>query len=264
MLNFIEEQFTDGMSLEEKAHLVRESLQVLILKIIYDSGIFRNLAFVGGTALRLLFNLRRFSEDIDFSLIEKKGYDFNKLLQKLCYQLKSYGFDVDLKENYQKTGQSIMFKFKNVLYDLKLSNLKTQKLFIRVEIDTNPPSGFKTDISLINKFYVFTVIHYDIPSLYAAKLHACFFRKYIKGRDFYDLLWYLGKKIKPNFELLNNAIKQTEGKTDNIREKNFIGFLKNKLSNVDFDKVRKDVERFLVDKEELKLLDKNIIMQIVK
>ena len=85
----------------------------------------------------------------------------------------------------------------------------------------------------------------------------------MKGRDFYDLVWYLGKGILPNFVLLNNAIAQTEGKRVVVTEKNFGEFLLKRLENIDFAKVRKDVERFLVDKEELRLLDGELIRQLL-
>ena len=264
MLDIIKGQFTDTMSLEEKVHLTRECLQILLLKILYDIGMFKKLAFVGGTALRIVFNLRRFSEDIDFSLIEKKGYSFDKLADSLSKQLYKYGLDVDSKEKKERIVHSIMYKFNHILYDLGLSNFKSEKLSIKLETDTNPPLGFRTEMSLINKFYVFTVTHCDLPSLYATKLHACFYRKYTKGRDFYDLVWYLGKGVSPNWVLLNNAIRQTEGKDLNITKENLKEFLKHKLSKIDFAVVRKDVDRFLVDKEELKLLDKDVITQIIK
>jgi len=156
-----------------------------------------------------------------------------------------------------------MLRFKDVLFNLGLSNLKEQKLSIGLEIDTCPPKGWNTDISLISKSFVFTVTHYDLPSLYTTKLHACFFRKYVKGRDFYDLVWYLGKGILPNFLLLNNAIAQAEGRRAVVTEENFKKFLLEKLENIDFAKVRKDVERFLVDKKELKLLDGQLIKQLL-
>ncbi len=264
MLDTIKKHLNDKMSIEEKTHLVREDLQIIILKILYDLGMFKAMAFVGGTALRILFDLRRFSEDLDFSITQDKSYDFNKLSQDLQYQLEKYGLDVDIKENDQKTVQNIMLRFKDILSSLGLSPLKSQKLSVRLEIDTNPPAGWKTDISLINKMYTFTVVHYDAPSLYASKLCACFFRKYVKGRDFYDLVWYLGKKIMPNFELLNNAIRQIDSHVTMVTEQNFKEFLKTQLAKIDFSNVRRDVERFLVDKEELKLLDKDLIMQLIK
>jgi len=113
------------------------------------------------------------------------------------------------------------------------------------------------------KINVFTVTNYDIPSLYASKLHACFFRKCIKGRDFYDLIWYLGKKSIPNFVLLNNAIEQTEHKRLNLNRENFNDFLMERLATIDFVKVKKDVERFIEDKNELKLLNKDLILKLI-
>ncbi|MCJ7645794.1 nucleotidyl transferase AbiEii/AbiGii toxin family protein [bacterium] len=263
MLDIIKSHLNDGMSREEKIHLVREDLQLVLLKTLYDIGMFRNLAFVGGTALRILFGLKRFSEDLDFTLIRKKGYNFNKFSRAIEYQLEKYGLNIDVKKNDLRVVQRIMFRFKNILMGLGLSNMREQKLSIGLEIDARPPEGWKTNLSLISKFFVFTVTHYDLPSLYATKLHACFFRKYVKGRDFYDLVWYLGKKILPNFLLLSNAIAQTESKKVVVTEENFEEFLLEKMMKVDFVKVRKDVERFLVDKGELKLLNKKLIKELL-
>ncbi|MEW6482801.1 MAG: nucleotidyl transferase AbiEii/AbiGii toxin family protein [bacterium] len=263
MLDLIKKALLEVETREEKIHIVREFLQVLILKILYDKGYFKNLAFVGGTALRVLYDVQRFSEDLDFSLINREGYDFDTFLRKVVYELEKNGFSLDIKERKEKTVWEAMLKFKEVLFTLGLSKLKNEKVSIRVEVDSNPPTGWNTDISLINKYFVFTITHFDIPSLYATKLHACFFRRYTKGRDFYDLLWYLGKKTLPNFTLLNNAIEQTEGKRVDVREENFRDFLKQRLAHIDFVKVRKGVERFIVDKKELKLLDKDLIFNFL-
>ncbi|MEW6102519.1 MAG: nucleotidyl transferase AbiEii/AbiGii toxin family protein [bacterium] len=262
MLDLIKKAILKVETREAKVHIIREFLQMLTLKILYDRGYFKNLAFVGGTALRVLYDLRRFSEDLDFSLINKEGYNFDALLKRVVYELNKNGFSLDVKEAKEKTVQGAMLKFNNLLFTLDLSSLKSEKLSIRIEIDSNPPVGWNTNISLVNKYFVFTVTHFDIPSLYATKLHACFFRKYTKGRDFYDLLWYLGKKTLPNFCLLNCAIEQTEGKKGNVDEGNFRDFLQEKLARIDFVKVRKDVERFIVDKNELKLLDTNLILNL--
>lgn len=263
MLDLIKEIISKVPSLEKKVHLTREFLQIFILKIIYDEGYFRNLAFVGGTALRFLYNLRRFSEDLDFSLINKNGYKFDIFLERVSHELEISGFSLEIKKNVEKTVQSAMLKFNDILYLLQLSRDRRQKLFIRIEIDSNPPKGWNTKLSLISKYFVFTVNHFDIPSLYATKLHACFFRKYIKGRDFYDLLWYLGRREMPNFELLNNAIEQTENKRINLNRENFKDFLREKLATIDFVKVKKDVERFIEDKNELQLLDRDLILKII-
>jgi predicted nucleotidyltransferase component of viral defense system len=264
MLEILQKQIKSVRTKEEKINRLREFLQILILKIIYDLGFFKNLSFVGGTALRVLYDLRRFSEDLDFSLTKKENYNFDAFTQSLGRQLKNYALEVEIKPQDRNIVQSLDIKFRNLLFELGLSNLKEEKLFVRLEIDTNPPRGANIEISLVNKSYVFTVAHYDLPSLYATKLHACFFRKYVKGRDFYDLVWYLGKKIKPNFDLLNNAIQQTHSQEDLIGEDNFYQFLREELSRIDFGLVRRDVERFLEDKQELKFLNKDVILQLVK
>ncbi|MBC7362786.1 MAG: nucleotidyl transferase AbiEii/AbiGii toxin family protein [Candidatus Aminicenantes bacterium] len=263
MLDLIEKSIVGISGREAKIHTTREFLQLLILKILYDKGYFKNLAFVGGTALRFLYGLRRFSEDLDFSLINRKGYDLDIFLERVAYELEKAGFSLEIKKSAEGSVHSAMFKFKDVLSLLGLSNQKGQKLFIKFEVDSNPPRGWRTELSLVSKHFVFTVTHFDIPSLYATKLHACFFRKYIKGRDFYDLIWYLGRKAIPNFELLNNAIEQTEHKKINLNADNFNDFLKERLAGVDFVKVRKDVERFIEDKNELKLLDKDLILKLI-
>lgn len=263
MIDILQNQIKDFPSREEKINHLREFLQILNLKIIYDLGYFKNLSFVGGTALRILFDLRRFSEDLDFSLTSRKNYDFEVFIQKMHSQLSNYGLAVELKKQAKKTVANLDVKFTDILFDLGLSPLKEEKLFIKVEIDTNPPNGAEIDISLVNKTYIFTVAHYDIPSLFATKIHACFYRKYIKGRDFYDLIWYLGKKVKPNFELLNNAIVQTHGQREPVNEGNYKQFLKEQLARIDFSQARRDVERFLEDKKELDLLNRDLILRLI-
>jgi len=263
MLELIRKTIADIPTREGRVHRAREFLQLLVLKILYDKGYYKHIAFVGGTALRVLYDLKRFSEDLDFSVIRKEGYDFKHLLKGVVYQLVKSGFSLDVKEQEQKTAQSAMLKFKDILFELGLSKMKDEKLSIRLEIDSTPPRGWHTEISLVNKDFIFTVTHFDLPSLYATKLHACFFRKYVKGRDFYDLVWYIEKKILPNFPLLNNAIRQTEKEHLSVNEENFNAFLVEKLSEIDFVKVKRDVERFLLDKNELNLLNKSFIINLL-
>jgi len=264
MIEVLKQQFTPDMTPEDKLNRTREFLQIIALKIMYDKGVFDNIAFTGGTALRILFNLRRFSEDLDFSLISKKGYNFEKINQDLIYGLKLYGLDVESRPETDKNVHSSFLKFSGLLKELGFSPLKGQKISVKVEVDTNPPAGGKVEKTIVNKVYMLGITHFDLPSMFSTKLSACFYRKYTKGRDFYDLVWYLSKGIKPNFRLLNNAIKQIEGSAPRINEENFKDFLLNKIDKVDFSLVRKDVERFLEDKSELKLLDKKIIKDNIR
>lgn len=259
MIEFLRQQIADIKTNEGKINRLREALQLLCLKILQDKGYFSNIAFVGGTALRILYDMRRFSEDMDFSVIDKKGYDFTDLAFIVKRELELNNLDVNIKPKIAKTVQSCMLKFPGVMKNAGLLASEDQNLSIKIEVDSNPPAGWHAESTIVNKLYVLNVTHLSIASLYATKLHACFFRKFIKGRDFYDLVWYLGKKIKPNYELLNNAIAQTHGNLTALDSGNIKEFLLEKLAKIDFSSVVKDVERFLEDKSELKMLDKDVI-----
>jgi predicted nucleotidyltransferase component of viral defense system len=263
MMDIIRKAVQTGATNEEKINQLREFLQILLLRIVFDRGYFKNLSFVGGTALRLLYDLRRFSEDLDFSLINSRHYQFKRFVHDLITSLEQYGLQADITTKDQIAVQRIDVRFKNILQELGLSAIESQKNFVRLEIDSNPPAGWTSQVSLINRVYVFTVTHFDLASMYALKVHACFYRTYIKGRDYYDLIWYLGKKIEPNYDLLNNAIMRTEHTRPNINQDTFKNFLRYKIQNIDFKKIRKDVERFLEDKSELQLFDQELMLTII-
>ncbi len=263
MIELIHQYIDSETSTVNKINKLRELLQLLSLKILQDNGHFSNIAFVGGTALRVLYDIRRFSEDMDFSVIDKKGYDFLKIISELKRQFNLHGINLETKSEVKKTVQSSMLKFPRLLNILGISGFKKQKLSIKLKVDSRPPAGWQIEDTLVNKIYFLNITHFALPSLYATKIHACFFRKYAKGRDFYDFLWYLGKKIKPNYRLLNNAIMQTEGKDLALSDKNIADFLREKVSRINFDVIRKDVERFLEDKDELRLLDATVILKSI-
>jgi hypothetical protein len=130
-------------------------------------------------------------------------------------------------------------------------------------VDSNPPDGWVKEMSIINNVYIFPAWHFDLPSLFASKLHACFFRKYSKGRDYYDLMWYLSKKVIPNFVLLNNAIEQTENRNENINKENFKEFILHHIEKVNFTNLRYDVKPFLVTKAEADLISRNVYLKLL-
>ena len=259
MIEIIKQRLTKEMSNEEKLNRCREFIQVLCLKILDESGAFASLAFTGGTALRIIFGVKRFSEDLDFSLVKKGLKPFSEINENLVKGIKLAGLDVNSNVKTKNTVHNTMLKFPGVLKELGLSPLESQNLSIKIEVDTNPPEGGVVQNRFIQQEYVFNVTHFDLPSMFSTKLHACFYRDYLKGRDFYDFIWYMSNKVKPNFVLLNNAIKQTEGAAPVVSERNFKEFLLKGIERVDFKSARKDVERFLEDKKELRLLDADLI-----
>ncbi|MFQ5771936.1 MAG: nucleotidyl transferase AbiEii/AbiGii toxin family protein [bacterium] len=263
MEQIIRSRLDKSKSREENVHLVREFLQLLVLRIIYETNYFQYISFIGGTSLRFLYQLQRFSEDLDFSVTQKKGYDFKNLMRSLEYHLQKFGFHVEIKSKEQKVVHSAYLKFVHVLQQFDISRMKDEKLSIRIEIDSNPPDGWQNEMSVINDFFIFPVWHFDLPSLFATKIHACFFRKYKKGRDYYDLMWYLSKKILPNFLLLNNAIKQTEDVELKIEKGNFKQFLHKRIEPADFSYLRRDVEPFLVNNTDVNLINGEVFSELI-
>ncbi len=264
VIDVIRQQFTPEMNVNDRLNKAREFLQILCLKIMGDKGMFEDVAFLGGTALRVLFDLRRFSEDMDFSLIPGKKLELNKIQDLFYAGFKSYGIPAEIKSQSKNAVQSVWLKFPAILKDLNISPLAGQKLSIKWDTDTNPPKGAVLAHAIINKFFMFRVVHYDLPSLFAGKLHACLFRNYAKGRDWYDFVWYVSKKIRPNLVLLQNAIKQTEGKEIHLTEPELTGFLLARIEKVNFDHMKQDVERFVEDIGELSIFDKDAIAQAVR
>ena len=263
MIEIIQQKLKPFQTREEKYNQLREFLQILILKIIDEHGYFKNLAFVGGTALRILHGIKRFSEDLDFCLIDKKKYDFGSMMETLERQLRLYNLDVTVTYKDKKTVASASVKFDNILHAIGLTAHADQKIFIKFEVDQNPPQGYETQLSVINQDFLVGINHYDLASLFAGKLHAVLCRKYTKGRDYYDLIWYLTQKTEPNLKLLNNAIIQTEKKDWKLDKKNLQELLKKRIEETDFKKVRSDISPFLMDPKEIRFFEKDYFLGLI-
>ncbi len=264
MKDLINKRLSKAETIEEKINVTREFLHLMILKIMFDREVFNNLAFVGGTAQRILYGLRRFSEDLNFTLIDKDNYSYTSMLSALIYEIEHYGLKVNCGEELDNSESKMcLLKFPVLLNKLGMSTVKRHEVSIKIDIDINPPEGWNTVLSPVSDSFVFAVKHYDFPSLFANKIYASFFKSYPKGRDYYDLLWYLGKKVLPNFNLLNNLIKQTHPESESVNKKDFKLFLLNRMENVNFNLMRRDIERFIEDKNELRLFDKQIVLQMV-
>lgn len=171
-----------------KLNLLREYLQAFVLRSLHESEAFTKIAFVGGTALRFLENLPRFSEDLDFSLINSEGYDPKTWLTKIRRDLEFAGFDCSVSLNTKKVVNVSWIRVSNLLQHAELSNRAEQKLSIKLEIDTKPPAGAEIEKTLIVKHLTFALSHYRLSSLMAGKIHALISRNYPKGRDWFDLL----------------------------------------------------------------------------
>lgn len=264
MIELIRQRIAAAPDTEGKINGARETLQILMLKILFDRGDFGNIAFTGGAALRILHGMRRYSEDMDFSLVQKTGYDFKAIADGLAGECGKNNIAVEAgKLKLEGAVHSCFLKFPGLFSRLGIPGNPKQNFLIKIEVDSNPPAGGTTVIVPVTDLFVMAVKTFDLPSLFATKLHACLFRKYTKGRDYYDLVWYLGKKVRPNLELLNNAIRQTQGEGIRVDDSNYKSVVAERVSRVDFRRIRADVEVFLEDKAELKLLDRDLILAML-
>jgi predicted nucleotidyltransferase component of viral defense system len=246
----------------QRVNGAREYLQRLILQALDQEGIRKQLSFTGGTALHLIYGTQRFSEDMDFSLIDSKRYRTQHVSESLQRRLRQSGFQPEIW-NFKdaKTVASFSVRFADLLYPLKLSPNKTQKLSIKFEVDKRPPAGGDVEETLIQEPFLFLSTHFTLPSLFATKLHAILFRGYTKGRDYYDLLFYLGKKIRPKLELFQNAVKQTHPERKFPSLEAVAEALRKNLKTVDENAIRRDVEPFLLDPGQARYLRKEILLK---
>jgi predicted nucleotidyltransferase component of viral defense system len=197
----------------QRLNLLREYLQACVLRSLHESEAFQSLSFVGGTALRFLFDLPRFSEDLDFSLEDPTGYEPEKWIEKVKRDLSLASFNVTVTWNDRKTVNKAWIRVGEILKDAGISDMGEQKLSIKLELDTRPPAGAVLETRLVNRHMIFALRHHELQSLMAGKIHALLTRSYPKGRDWYDLAWYRAKRppISPNLTLLQNSLDQTQG-----------------------------------------------------
>lgn len=236
-------------------NLLREYLQALVLRSFHESEAFRPLAFVGGTALRFLHGLPRFSEDLGFSLVTAKGYAGKGWMEKLKRDLTLAGFEPQVTWNDRKTVHSGWVRLAGLLHEAGLSAMPDEKLAIKVEIDTRPPAGACCERRIVTRHVTFLLQYHDLPSLLAGKLHAILSRGYAKGRDWYDFMWYLSQRppVSPNLLLLQNALDQTGGAGRRDAQA-WQALVRDRLASLDVAAVAADVRPFLERPQDAALL----------
>lgn len=245
----------------------REFLQSRILAELQRCGAMIPLAFHGGTALRFLFLHGRFSEDLDFSLVgDRKLYDLTGWLRLIQSALTSEGYTIDIKINDQKTVNSAFMRFPGLLYDLQLSALPQETLSIKLEVDTNPPDGARLATTVLRRYYLLQLHHHDQATLFAGKLHAVLQRPYTKGRDIYDLFWYLGDATfpLPNFPYLNNALRQTGWGAEEVTIDNWKSILQRQADQIKWDVIPADIAAFLMPGNDASLLTKENFLRLLE
>ena len=248
----------------EKRNMLREYLQHVILRELFDLDVLEELIFHGGTALRLIHGLERFSEDLDFH-VESPQVELamTEWIGRLNDQLQYQGYRSECTPPGEGNVQSTNVKISGLFYEAGVSRHEEENLRIKLEVDTNPPAGFGIETSRIDHFFPYVVRHHDPASFLAGKLHAVFQRKWTKGRDYYDLMFYLGrwKEIEPNFKYLNSALKQTGYDGEKITADNWRRETANRVENADWKAIQADLEPFVLRRSDLKAFRREFLLK---
>lgn len=263
---------------DEALNALREIMQEIALAGLYRAGFFEKAAFYGGTALRIFYNLNRFSEDLDFSLLEPDpNFSIEQYLSAIITEFNALGMKVSVreKEKTKKTQvDSAFLKSETIWKELVLEDIVPQQglnqianIKIKIEVDTIPPQGFNTEEKLLLKPFSFYVKCFVLEDLFAGKMHALLFRKWnnnVKGRDWYDMEWYIRKGTKLNLDhFLTRAKESGDLTADKLSEASFLELLHNKIDNVNFDRIKADIIRFIPDPKVLEIWGANYFHDLI-
>lgn len=245
-------------TVHDHENALKEIIQEIALLGLWRSKFYEKAAFYGGSALRILYSLDRFSEDLDFSLLQpEKGFDVKKYLEAIRSEFELWGFEVFVEEKnkqHKSAIDSAFIKPNTLIHLLKIdANLKTHKnavMKIKLEIDHDPAVGFNTDTKYHLQPIPFTVKTMSLPCLFAGKMHALLCRTMrinIKGRDWYDFVWFVRNKIPCDLLYLGNKMRQTGhiGYSEALTRKKLMEMMSLKVMETDFSLAKKDVEPFL-------------------
>jgi hypothetical protein len=266
-------------SVGDSLRALREVMQEIALLGLWRSKFFEKAAFYGGTALRVLYGLDRFSEDLDFSLLIKgEGFDLADYSSALKKELASFGFVVEIEGRAKPASAAIQSAFLKantrtqmitVEFDKDLIQQvpRNQVLKIRLEVDIDPPPGFRTEIRYLLRPVPFSVRTFSLPDLFAGKMHAVLCREWksrVKGRDWYDLVWFAAYHPELHLAHLEQRMRQT-GHWEvpaPLTAGDLHDLMTRRIDKVDIDQIRGEVEPFVKDAPTLAIWSKEFFLDV--
>jgi len=267
-------------SVDDYVRALREIMQEIVLLGLWRSKFFEKAAFYGGTALRILYGMDRFSEDLDFSLVEPMtDFQLSRYGSAVERELRSFGFETSLTTRPKKNISPVQSAFLKANSLSHLLTIKTdgkvdwpvprdQVLKIKIEVDTDPPSGFATENKFVLQPIPFSIRTFVLPDLFAGKMHAVLCRKWksrVKGRDWYDLVWYAANHPQLHVSHLEQRMIQSGDlkKDEKINSEKFFALMTESVDKVDVDQAMKEVEPFVKNPDELKVWSKEFFRDVV-
>ena len=264
-------------SLKEK-DMLREILQQSALLGLSRLRFFEHAAFYGGTALRILYGLDRFSEDLDFSLLKPDvHFNFRPFLEGLQREMESLGFHVEVSAKQEVSPIRSAFVKGNTLNLLLTISEGTsvvkgmhfdEKIHIKLEVDTNPPPGFDVETKLVLNPTPFYVLTYSPRDLFAGKMHALLCRSWkgrVKGRDWYDFIWFIRGGIHVHLSHLAARMRQSNhlAADEELNDEKMLTLLKEKIGQIDWEQAKSDVRVFVQDPKALDLWSSSFFLDLL-
>ncbi len=265
---------------DDYTNALREILQNIALFGLWRSKFFEHAAFYGGTALRVLYGLDRYSEDLDFSLLKTdSAFSLGTYGVALCREISSFGFDVEFEGRKKARTSAIesVFLKANTYKQLVVIGITgellrdlhpAKNLKIRLEVDTDPPGNFETETHYVLQPVPFPVRTYRLPDLFAGKLHAILCRKWktrVKGRDWYDLVWYIAHHPQVRLAHLESRMRQSGDYTDDeaLAPEILQALLRRAVDGLDIEKARLEVTPFIRDQRALDMWSQEFFAEII-
>jgi predicted nucleotidyltransferase component of viral defense system len=253
---------------EDTKQALQQVMQEVALAGLQRGGFFNKAAFYGGTCLRIFHGLPRFSEDLDFSLLEPQaGFSFEPYFKTLRQEFAALGLEVELSEKKKTAVTDIASAFlKNTVtvYDLRVLGAKALK--IKFEADTHPPLKFATEEKLLIQPYSFYVKCFALPDLFAGKMHALMYRQWqnrVKGRDWFDFEWYVRQGVPLNVtHFVERARQSGHLAADELRQADLLALIAQRIVSLNVDSAREDVARFLPDPRALEIWSQDYFLQL--
>ncbi|KAA6334700.1 hypothetical protein EZS27_017000 [termite gut metagenome] len=254
---------------DDDTNALHEVMQQTVLAGLYRGGFFNRAAFYGGTCLRIFYGLQRFSEDMDFSLLQTdESFRLETYFDAIIAEFQSLGREICITRREKRTQTSVesaFLKDNTKIYNLAFATEKNVK--IKIEVDTQPPMGFLTEHKLLLLPFSFMVRCYTLPDLYAGKMHALLFRAWknrVKGRDWYDFEWYIRNNIALNFKHLQQRVEEINSiKNEDFSYAIFQNRLKEKILKTDINVVKNDVRPFIKNSSEMDIWATDYFLQLV-
>jgi predicted nucleotidyltransferase component of viral defense system len=250
-------------------NVVHEVMQLIALAGLSRGGFFEKAAFYCGTCLHLLHGMERFSEDMDFSLLEPDlSFRVEDYFPSVVEEFKMAGKDVEIKMKHKgqpSAIESAFLKESSDVFDISFTTEKRIK--VKIEVDINPPPKFRTEMKLVDRPRKFWVRSYDLPGLFAGTVSAALFRKWktrVKGRDWYDLAWYIEHRVPLDLTHLAERAKESAPEVDVSTREKLIAAFDARIDAIDFEDAKRDVLPYLKDPSELDIWSRAFFKEYVR